>query len=158
MWWARGQRRVKSALPKPGEATLLNSIWSVGRKGGRGQASGLWPFCCDVSELQAQLGASLKRLVLTFCCQRQRHPKRVFAWRPGWSWQQGPEKEGACPKCAARASKSKHVKCRARGEIQEVQVKRAAFSPTPQEAREHAVVCRCSWSRPGPKGMGAAVP
>lgn len=25
-WWARGQRRVESALPKPGEATLLASV------------------------------------------------------------------------------------------------------------------------------------
>lgn len=25
-WWAWGQRRVESALPKPGEATLLASV------------------------------------------------------------------------------------------------------------------------------------
>lgn len=25
-WWARGQRRVESALPNPGEATLLASV------------------------------------------------------------------------------------------------------------------------------------
>lgn len=80
---------MESAPPRPGEASLLSNVWSVGRKRLERVGQGLGPVCCGPSELQAQLGANLRRLLLTFCCQRQHHPKKVFACRPGWGWQRG---------------------------------------------------------------------
>lgn len=138
--WAPGRRRVDSALPKSGEATLLSTVWSVGRirleRVGQGPLGSL----CGLSELQAQLGASLRRLVLTFCCQWQCHPKKVIACRPGWGWQQGPEKVGTASTEQPKSEQVKARMCRARREIQEVQVGQAANSPTPQGVQRVGLV------------------
>lgn len=59
-------RRVESALPRPGEASLLSNVWSVGRIRLERVGQGLGPVCCGLSELQAQLGTSLRRLLFDF--------------------------------------------------------------------------------------------
>lgn len=96
------------ALPSYGEAALLSVVSSVGRIRLARAGQGLRLVSCGLSELQARLGVSPRRLALTLCCQRRCHPRIVLTRRPGWGWQQGME-EWQPPLCNPSLSKSKHV-------------------------------------------------